>query len=120
ICQPAAPLGDLVAMSGCGGVMSERDAGELVLSLETARFEGDDERWLDQKRALYVELRREVGTVRRELTAEPGAKGATESLILALGSAGAFKAATTCIRAWLARDRTRRVELSWTSTEDGE
>jgi hypothetical protein len=33
---------------------------------------------------------------------------------MALGSAGAFTAAVDCLRAWLSRDRTRRIELAWT------
>jgi hypothetical protein len=41
------------------------------------------------------------------------AKG-VEAIILALGSAGAIAAAVEALRLWLARDRGRRVQLSWT------
>jgi hypothetical protein len=51
--------------------------------------------------------------VRRDIAAAPGEKGIVEGIILALGSAGAFKAAVDCLRVWLARDRTRRIELAW-------
>jgi hypothetical protein len=41
------------------------------------------------------------------------AKG-VEAIILALGSAGAITAAVEALRLWLARDRRRSVQLSWT------
>jgi Effector Associated Constant Component 1 len=42
-----------------------------------------------------------------------GTKGAADQLIIALGSAGAFQAAVDCLRAWLGRDRDRRIDLRW-------
>jgi hypothetical protein len=42
------------------------------------------------------------------------AKVGVEAVILALGSAGAITAAVEALRLWLARDRGRRVQLSWT------
>jgi hypothetical protein len=87
---------------------------DLVLHLATERFDDYDERWQDQKDDLVAELCQEVGSLRRELLPVWGEKGAVGSLVLALGSAGVFQAASACLRAWLARDRTRRVELSWT------
>jgi hypothetical protein len=42
------------------------------------------------------------------------AKVGVEAVILALGSAGAITAAVEALRVWLARDRGRRVQLSWT------
>lgn len=94
--------------------MREERAMPLVIHLATEKFDDDDERWQHQKDQLVIELRQEVGTIRHEWTPVAGSKGAVDSLILALGSAGAFKAAVACLRAWLARDRTRRIELSWT------
>jgi hypothetical protein len=41
------------------------------------------------------------------------AKVGVEAVILALGSAGAITAAVEALRLWLARDRDRRVQLSW-------
>jgi hypothetical protein len=41
------------------------------------------------------------------------AKVGVEAIILALGSAGAITAAVEALRLWLARDRGRRVQLSW-------
>jgi hypothetical protein len=88
------------------------DAVELRLSTHSDRFDEDDEGWLAQEADLLASLRGEV-TVRRDMVAAPGEKGLVEAIILALGTAGAFTAAVDCLRAWLSRDRTRRIELAW-------
>jgi len=87
---------------------------ELTLRAGSDRFDVHDESWIEQEAALLADLRKEVGGVRRDLTAGPGQKGVVETIIMALGSAGAFTAAVDCLRAWLSRDRTRRIELAWT------
>jgi hypothetical protein len=92
--------------------MSDADV-ELTLTTHSDRFDTDDDAWVAQEADLMAALRAEV-PVRRDMVAAPGEKGLVESIILALGSAGAFKAAVDCLRAWLARDRTRRIELTWT------
>lgn len=46
---------------------------------------------------------------------EPGAKGAISAVILSLGSVGAVNAAVQCFRAWLDRDKSRRIELTITA-----
>jgi hypothetical protein len=45
----------------------------------------------------------------------PGAKDAVDQVIIVLGRAGAFEAAVTCLRAWLGRDRDRRISIRWQS-----
>jgi hypothetical protein len=62
-----------------------------------------------------------VGVVEGALGGRPDAsvtqavaKVGPEAVILALGSAGAITAAVEALRLWLARDRGRRVQLSWT------
>jgi hypothetical protein len=92
--------------------MADADV-ELTLTTHSDRFDTGDDAWLAQEADLMASLRAEV-PVRRDMVAAPGEKGLVESIILALGSAGAFKAAVDCLRAWLARDRTRRIELAWT------
>jgi Effector Associated Constant Component 1 len=42
-----------------------------------------------------------------------GTKGSTVELILALGEAGVFTTAVEVVRAWLARDKTRSIDLSY-------
>jgi hypothetical protein len=90
------------------------DGLDLTLHTSSDKFDPDDENWLDQEAELMASLRSEVGGVRRDYVAQPGDKGMIESVILALGSAGAFKMAVQCLSAWLARDRTRKIELAWT------
>ena len=66
----------------------------------------------DQVATLYTDLHAQVDTVRRGPPVE-GAKGGIDQLIIALGSAGAFNAAVDCLRAWLGRDRDRRIDVRW-------
>jgi hypothetical protein len=76
------------------------------------QYDPDDERWLDQVTGLYRELGTEVG-VAREGRPVPGAKGVADHVTIALSSAGAFHAAVMCFRAWLGRDRDRRIHIRW-------
>ncbi|MGH4024296.1 MAG: effector-associated constant component EACC1 [Pseudonocardiaceae bacterium] len=87
---------------------------ELTLIAGSDRFDSSDTRWLAHEADLMAELTRNVGGLRRDDTAVTGNKGATTDVILALGSAGAFIAAVECFRVWLARDRTRKIEIIWT------
>jgi hypothetical protein len=84
---------------------------EMTFVARSDRFDADDERWLAQARSLVDELRQEVPT-RTERSADPGTKGTVDTVILALGSAGVFTAAVECFKAWLSRDRSRRLELT--------
>jgi Effector Associated Constant Component 1 len=85
---------------------------EVVIEPHNGQYDPDDDRWRDQIASLYMDLHGEVDTVNRGHPAE-GAKGGIDQLIIALGSAGAFSAAVDCLRAWLGRDRDRRVALRW-------
>ena len=86
---------------------------ELSLAPQTSRYDPEDDRWRMQVTELLVGLQQEVGGVRRDSTASEGTKGGAEQLIVALGSAGAFTAAVEFVKAWLARDRTRSLQISW-------
>jgi membrane-associated two-gene conflict system component 1 (EACC1) len=94
--------------------------GPLLLNIEALsdRYDQSDDRWLDQVADLIDRLHEDVGGVQRG-GAPPtaGQKGTAEALILALGSAGAFQAAVACFRAWLTRDRSRRLRLVITNAE---
>jgi hypothetical protein len=90
------------------------DALLLLIQPSSERYAHDDDRWLAQQVELYSDLRREVGGVRRETVALTGQKGAVETVILALASAGSVTAAVQCLRDWLTRDRTRVVEIVYT------
>lgn len=98
-------------MSGASADRSLR----LKVDALNDQYDPDDERWLDQAGSLYRELCAEadVADVVPGEQAVPGAKGTVDQLIIALGSAGAFQAAVECFRAWLGRDRDRRINLTW-------
>lgn len=95
-------------MSGASADSSLR----LKVDALNDHYDPDDERWLDQAGSLYRELRAEADVVPGGQPV-PGAKGTVDQLIIALGSAGAFQAAVECFRAWLGRDRDRRINLTW-------
>jgi Effector Associated Constant Component 1 len=82
------------------------------------RFSPDHPNWTAQVNTLWEGLEDAAGTVRRELVPVPGQKGGGETIILALGSAGAISAMVEVIKAWLSRDRGRSLEL--TSLTDGQ
>jgi len=86
---------------------------ELVVEPRSERFDPDDDRWRGAVRDLWSGLDAEVGGLRRERERVEGTKGAVDTVILALGSAGAFTAAVEFLRAWLSRDRSRRLDVSW-------
>jgi hypothetical protein len=91
---------------------------DVVLVPGTDRFDPDDDRWREQVAVFMAELQREVGGVRRTSTPVEGTKGAVDTVILALGSAGAFTAAVEMFRSWLGRAKDRRLDISW--TRDGQ
>lgn len=85
---------------------------EVAVEPRNDEYDPDDDGWRDQVATLYADLHAQVDTVRRGRPVE-GAKGAADQLVIALGSAGAFGAAVECFRAWLGRDRRRRIDIRW-------
>jgi hypothetical protein len=85
---------------------------EVAVEPHNDHYDPDDDRWRDQVATLVADLDAQVDTVRRGRPVE-GTKGAVDQLIIALGSAGAFQAAVDCFRAWLGRDRDRRIDVRW-------
>jgi hypothetical protein len=94
--------------------MSDDGVGSFEMALEprSGDYEPDDDRWRDHVVGLVSELRRQVDVERRGAP-RPGTKGTLDELIVALGSAGAFTATVECLRAWLGRDRSRRIDVRW-------
>jgi hypothetical protein len=84
---------------------------EVVVEARSARFDENDARWLGQVKDLHDGLREQAGDVRKVVTPVAGRKGGIEEVILALGSAGAFTAAVTVFKAWIARDRGRTLTI---------
>lgn len=89
---------------------------ELVVEPHNDDYDPADERWRAQVGGFYRELGARVDTYRRGRFS-PGTKGTVDEVILALGSSGALTAAVECFRAWLQRDKSRRIDVRW--DEDG-
>ena len=85
---------------------------EVAVEPHNDQYDPDDDRWRDQAATLYADLHYQVGTVRRGHPVE-GTKGTIDQVIIALGSAGAITAVVDCFRAWLGRDRDRRIDIRW-------
>ena len=89
---------------------------ELAVEARNDQYRSDDDRWRAQVATLHQDLHAQVDTVERGHPVT-GAKGTLDQLVIALGSAGAFTAALDCFRAWLQRDKGRRIDVRW--DEDG-
>lgn len=86
---------------------------DVRIEAGTDKFDPDDARWRSQVADLVTSLQQGVGGVRHERTTVPGAKGGTAEIILALGTSGAVTAAFNYLKAWLDRDRTRSLDISY-------
>jgi hypothetical protein len=98
--------------AGCRFRRSQVSVFEVVVEPRNDTYDRDDDRWRAQIAAFTTELDAVADTAQR---ARPvaGTKGALTEVVVALGSAGAFTATVECLRAWLGRDRSRRVDLRW-------
>lgn len=85
---------------------------QVAIEARSEDYHAGDERWRSQVIGLYDALREQVDVTRRGHTVG-GAKGTIDELVIALGSSGAFTAAIECFRAWLRRDRGRRIDMRW-------
>jgi hypothetical protein len=94
--------------------MSDGSIGSFEMALEprSVDYQPDDQRWRDEVVGLISELHRQADIERRGAASE-GTKGMLDELVVALGSAGAFTATVECLRAWLSRDRSRRIDVRW-------
>lgn len=85
---------------------------EFAIEPRSDDYRPDDDRWRDQVVGLYSALHEQVDVVQRGRAAA-GTKGMLDEFVVALGSAGAFTATVECFRAWLGRDRSRRIDVRW-------
>jgi hypothetical protein len=85
---------------------------ELAVEPRSDDYHPDDDRWRDQVAGLYSALHEQADVVQRG-AAVAGTKGTLDTLVVALGSAGAFTATVECLRAWLSRDRSRSIDVRW-------
>jgi hypothetical protein len=86
---------------------------ELRIEPASERFDADDDRWVSQAAAFNREFATTLEGVRREQTSVTGTKGALESVILSLTSAGAMTAAAEFFKAWIGRGADRRVKVTF-------
>lgn len=86
---------------------------QIEIAPESESYAPDDDRWLEQVSAFYDDLRDNGILVREESRPRPGAKGDVSTIILALGSAGAFTAAVAAFKDFLSRERTRSLRVKW-------
>jgi Effector Associated Constant Component 1 len=87
---------------------------DVKITPGTSRFDPDDHDWRDQVAALYTTLRENAAAVSVVGVSVPEAKGTLDTAVIALGSSGVFTAAVACFRAWLTRDKTRTLTITWT------
>ena len=90
---------------------------DVALTTDSARYDTASPTWLDQVADLRTDLGRAGTGLSVDFAKVPGTKGAVDSIVLTLTSTSTLSATIVCLRAWLARDKTRKVNLSW--TEDG-
>lgn len=90
---------------------------EVEFAFRNERYDEDDPRWRDQVADLVRELRLGTSSVHSRRTPVPGTKGTTDQLIITLGSAGAFTATVQILRIWLARDKHRVVEVTFSGAD---
>lgn len=86
---------------------------DVQLTPHSGRYDEDDDRWRDQVADLAHQLRLETDAFRVQRTPVSGTKGWTVDFILALGEAGVFTTALEVLRVWLARDKTRSIDLTY-------
>jgi hypothetical protein len=99
-----------------GVPMVEQQATEEALALVVTPASDDyaptDPRWRNEVGALMRAVEQQV-PVEQKLTPVEGTKLGVVELIAVLGSAGAITAAVQVFQAWLKRDKSRHLVLSW-------
>jgi hypothetical protein len=93
---------------------------DISLLPRSDRYEDDDDRWRDQIADLVHELRVETDALRVARTPVAGTKGSLDEFVLTLSSAGVLTTAVDILKAWLARDKTRSVELKYRDRQGNE
>ena len=85
----------------------------IAMTPASEKYDAGDDRWHEQVADLVHELRVQTDAISVERTPVPGTKGSLDQLVLTLGSAGVFTTVLDVLRIWLARDKTRSVELTY-------
>jgi len=87
---------------------------EVRISVWNTRFDPRDDRSRRQADDFFRELGRDTGAlVRQPAPVPPGAKGSVTDTLLLLTSPAAVAGTVAVTKAWLGRDRDRRVRIDW-------
>lgn len=84
---------------------------EVVLNPTSDFFDENDPRWAQQKNVLVSDLQGRATKVEKRVDPVEGMKGGLETLIVTIGPA-VVTGIVDIIKAWLARDRSTKIELS--------
>ncbi len=84
---------------------------EVVLNPTSDFFDENDPRWAQQKNVLVSDLQGRATKVEKRIDPVEGMKGGLETLIVTIGPA-VVTGIVDIIKAWLARDRSTKIELS--------
>jgi hypothetical protein len=87
---------------------------EVRITVWNTRFDPLDDRGRRQADQFFRELGRDTGALVREPTPPPpGAKGSATDILLLLTSPAVVAGTVSLTKAWLGRDRDRRVRIDW-------
>ncbi|MBP0904215.1 hypothetical protein ACFSKN_07960 [Mariniflexile gromovii] len=84
---------------------------EIILKPTSDFFDENDSRWAQQKNLLVRDLQGKATKVEKRTEPVEGKKGGLETLIITLGPA-VITGIVEVVKAWLARDRSTKIELS--------
>lgn len=87
------------------------DTAELELVLDPQHASLDEDRFGNHVADLTSALKRDVGGVTVRTVPEPGKRGGAPEIILALGTSGAIGATVVVLKAWLDRDKARKISI---------
>ncbi|XCF05701.1 hypothetical protein ABI125_13360 [Tamlana crocina] len=84
---------------------------EVIFNPTSDFFDKNDPRWAQQKNLLVSDLQGRATKVEKRIDPVEGMKGGLETLIVTIGPA-VVTGIVDIIKAWLARDRSTKIELS--------
>ncbi|MEU6857886.1 hypothetical protein AB0B28_03270 [Glycomyces sp. NPDC046736] len=87
---------------------------EVRIEAETSKYAPDSPQWRNELAELHRMLGSEAGSVSlRPNEGAEGTRGVLETVVLALLSPAAIAGGVACFKAWIGRDKTRSLKVSW-------
>jgi hypothetical protein len=84
---------------------------EISIKPQSEKYSTEDSRWQSQIDDLITDFQKQIGTVRKNITPEPGKKSGLEEILVSLGTSGAITAMIKIFKTWLDRDKTRNIKI---------